>query len=338
MVPNILDIYHENEVTDWAAVAGAGIWGVIHKASQGASVRDPAYAARREAARAAGLLWGAYHWGENADVPTQVAHFLALAQPDADTLLALDWEWTERDGSKAATMTVAQAEAFVTLVHERTGRWPVLYTGDLGKERLPAHGSPILSQCQLWLSQYGPRAVCPPGWSKPWAWQFTGDSEGPGPHAIPGVKGTGVDLSTYAGSRDELAAEWSGALEPVAAPVEATAPAETEVVTIEPTTVTVSATTADPPLHTSPTVHMSLGLIISAVLWLANKLGDWVDWLFGNLPDIQTDISTQLDAIKSLWALAGTGAHAAMTDSAMAFVAVAVALGVIYRRAKPRGA
>lgn len=55
MQPRVVDISHHNKVTDLKATAIAGVWGVIHKASQGQSYRDPDYAARREQARAAGL-------------------------------------------------------------------------------------------------------------------------------------------------------------------------------------------------------------------------------------------------------------------------------------------
>ena len=51
-----------------------------------------AYAARRSAAVAAGLLWGAFHFLDLTDGATQAQHFLSVANADAETLVALDWE------------------------------------------------------------------------------------------------------------------------------------------------------------------------------------------------------------------------------------------------------
>jgi hypothetical protein len=47
-------------------------------------------------------------------------------------------------------------------------------------------------------------------WEKPWLWQFTGDGKGPAPHAIPGIQDN-MDISSFDGSDDDLAAQWSGA-------------------------------------------------------------------------------------------------------------------------------
>jgi GH25 family lysozyme M1 (1,4-beta-N-acetylmuramidase) len=67
--PRVVDISHHNTVTDLRATAAAGIWGVIHKSSQGRGYRDPDYAARRPRRKAAGLLWGAYHFNDGSTSP-----------------------------------------------------------------------------------------------------------------------------------------------------------------------------------------------------------------------------------------------------------------------------
>lgn len=41
MTPRVVDISHHNIVKDLKATAAAGVWGVIHKASQGSGYRDP---------------------------------------------------------------------------------------------------------------------------------------------------------------------------------------------------------------------------------------------------------------------------------------------------------
>src|ERR1043166_5363770 len=90
---HVVDLAHYDRVTSFAKAAAAGIWGVIHKATTGATGKDDEqYATNRPKALAAGLLWGAYHWGTNANVPAQVDHFLKVADPDEHTLVALDFE------------------------------------------------------------------------------------------------------------------------------------------------------------------------------------------------------------------------------------------------------
>ena len=63
MVPLVVDISHGDRVDSFARARDAGLRGVIHKATTGATGRDDAYKPRRQLARDANLLWGAYHWG-----------------------------------------------------------------------------------------------------------------------------------------------------------------------------------------------------------------------------------------------------------------------------------
>src|SRR6266566_100367 len=110
---NVVDIYHGDRVSSFKKAADFGIWGIIHKATTGATGRDDKYPNRRKPARDAGLLWGAYHWGTKADVAKQMKNFLDYAQPDRSTLVALDFE---RSGEN--TMTLDQAREFLTRIEE----------------------------------------------------------------------------------------------------------------------------------------------------------------------------------------------------------------------------
>ena len=135
----VVDLYHNDTVTSFQQAADSGIWGIIHKATTGATGKDSGYPTRRQPALDAGLLWGAYHWGTNADVQAQVDNFLSVAQPDADTLVALDFEETEGN-----QMTLDQARQFLTLVAAAIGRKPVLYCGGLFKTEMD-------DQSDIWL-------------------------------------------------------------------------------------------------------------------------------------------------------------------------------------------
>ena len=110
----VVDLYQGDRVQSFQKAADFGIWGIIHKATTGATGRDKKYKGRRSAAIDAGLLWGAYHWGTGVDVAKQVDNFLKAAEPDPQTLVALDYE--------DVRMTLAQAREFMT--SHRRKAWP----------------------------------------------------------------------------------------------------------------------------------------------------------------------------------------------------------------------
>lgn len=209
MIPRVVDISHHNTVTDLKATASSGIWGVIHKASQGRAYRDPDYGTRRLQAKAAGLLWGAYHFNTGDDVADQVTNFLAAAQPDDGTLVVLDFE-----DNRPSNMTASQAVLFLRLVEHMVGRKAAIYSGNRLKETigsLSKEDQAYIQSHRLWLCQYGARAVVPKGFGKYWLWQYTGDGVGPFPHNVPGVAAgnAGIDLNTFAGTRDDLSKSWA---------------------------------------------------------------------------------------------------------------------------------
>lgn len=199
--PKVLDLSHHNIVQDFGKVRAWGIEGIIHKATQGTSMVDPFYAQRRKSAVAAGLLWGAYHFATSAPVDKQVAHFLKNAAPDDRTLLALDFEPNDN-----ATMSIAQARAFLELIEEKTGRKAVLYSGNLIKET-QRKADPYFAAHRLWLASYGANPKMPASWTRPWLWQFTDGKDGPMPHAVPGIKPGGLDINSFGGV--DLAKEWA---------------------------------------------------------------------------------------------------------------------------------
>jgi lysozyme len=208
--PLVVDLYHGDRVTDFAALKAAGVAGVIHKAHQGASPRgyDPTYDIRRRAARNTGLLWGAYHFMTNEDPEAQAELFLSSASPDVQTLLAVDFEPYGR-----RTPSLAQLRALLNAISERAGRKAVLYSGSLIKETLGPAPDEVLGSHRLWLADYADEWKLDPltAWKRPWLWQFTGDGQGPEPHKIAGAAGAAgfVDLNRYEGSFEQLTAEWA---------------------------------------------------------------------------------------------------------------------------------
>jgi lysozyme len=174
---------------DFSAMKNEGILGVIHEATYPPFARDPKYLERQEAATRAGLLWGAYHYANATDPIRQADHFLSIvssawAQVDPaarsnGVLLVLDFE--KNGHYPGGTMRLDQAIAFVQRIHERTGKYPGIYSGEYHLHRttsslsLGAAQARTLSNCWLWMANYSnePRATSP--WSAWNMWQYCGD-------------------------------------------------------------------------------------------------------------------------------------------------------------------
>lgn len=203
MFNGVIDLSHHNAVDDWAAVRRAGIVAVIHKASEGATFRDPKFRERREAARAAGLLWGSYHYSSGVEVAAQVENYLACADPRADELVCLDWE----ESTAGADMSLEQAEGFVALVERRLGRAPVLYGGRVLRETLADVEASPLARRPLWYARFAdePRGV-PRLWPRWTLWQYTDGASGPEPRTVAGLGA--VDRNLFFGTEAELRAAW----------------------------------------------------------------------------------------------------------------------------------
>ena len=183
----VIDISRSVTVSDFRRVRQSNILGVIHKASEGGDYADPACAARRPQAEAAGLLWGAYHFSTGQSSGAQQAtFFLAVSRPGRRTLLALDLEANENDPSNS--MTLDQAEDFVQAVAQATGRLPIVYVHPTWANGDPLPGSglsfgaritpqSILARCGLWVADYHDSPEIPLAWAASgWRlWQYAGD-------------------------------------------------------------------------------------------------------------------------------------------------------------------
>lgn len=185
MLNNIIDLSHHNTVTSFEEAKLNGIVGVLHKATQGRTVVDATYHARRARALANGLLWGAYHFGVKGNVAQQVEHFLNTVNPADTDLLVLDFE----PNHESDTMTLPEAEEFVALVKEKVGRFPALYSGQsFLRQRLGTKTDTVLSNCFLWIARYSSELpIVPPTWETFQLWQYTDGNAGPQPHQVPGI-------------------------------------------------------------------------------------------------------------------------------------------------------
>lgn len=178
----VIDISHHNGVgLDFVKAKANGIEGVIHKSTQGITFRDKMYVQNRQKALDAGLMFGAYHFGTNERGSEQADHFLSTVNPDPQTLLVLDYE---PNYSSQSTMRLDDAREFVETIAAMNGdRYPGLYSGHLIKDQLRNKPKDeILSQCFLWIAQYGPKVTNIPTntWPTWTLWQYTEDGHVPG--------------------------------------------------------------------------------------------------------------------------------------------------------------
>lgn len=214
--PIVIDISHHNDVQDFQKVFDFGIRGVINKSSQGISFTDSTYHTRRAKAVDIGLVWGAYHFNGNGSIQDQIDYFMKAATPDADTLMALDWEDTfDTHGNPTPEydMNHNQAKEFMQRLDDKLGRKCKFYSGNRAKEQL-AHASDsdldFFVSHDLWLAQYSSFTTLPKGFKKYWLWQYTGDGSGLPPHNVPGIiaGNKGLDINHFDGDETALKKSW----------------------------------------------------------------------------------------------------------------------------------
>lgn len=128
-----LDVSHHQAPLDWLDLRRQGIRFAYFKASEGADWKDPRYREYEEAARAAGVLVGAYHFFTFcADPEAQALHFLAILDlRPGDMPPMVD---VEKAGNCLAEPDPAALREnlgrFRAVLVRATGREPILYMTD----------------------------------------------------------------------------------------------------------------------------------------------------------------------------------------------------------------
>ena len=182
---------------DWSKVRSDGQSFAFVKATEGGDWVNPHYVQDIQAANAAGLKTGAYHYARPAgDAKTQAANFaaqIALA-PDQTLPPALDIEVAE---GKSAAQLEQWIEEFTSELKRLTGRTPMIYTYKyfwMGQ----MNNSQKFSDMPLWLAAYqdqAPEAVG--GWNELSFWQRSGSGK------VAGIS-TDVDMNLFNGSKQQL--------------------------------------------------------------------------------------------------------------------------------------
>ncbi|MDQ6808185.1 MAG: glycoside hydrolase family 25 protein [Verrucomicrobiota bacterium] len=211
---------------DFGQMSSEGIVGIIHEATYPPSTTDEKYLTRQDAAVRAGLLWGAYHYGNASDPVRQADYFLNAVErawrnvepggrPN-EVLLVLDFE--KNGHYPGGTMRLDQAARFVDQIHERTGKYPGLYGGE-NRLRAVLNGPGAntadrltMARCWLWVANYHYEPHNIPPWGDWSLWQYTGDGVCDLPRASYPKRVANVrnaERNIFSGTSGELKTFWS---------------------------------------------------------------------------------------------------------------------------------
>lgn len=203
MFDKIIDIYDENTITDGKLFTSNGPWVIISKATEGTTVNDSLFLARKLLAKANNYPFGAYHFGRANDPVKEAEFFLKFVKPDGTFALFLDLE---------ASMSISQAETFCDYVEKQTGQEIGIYTRASYIEELIGNKQTSLSTRRLWVASYIASPVLPPQWKEWFLWQYTDEIYGVGELKTPGI--SAADRSKFNGTLDQLRTVWVKLINP----------------------------------------------------------------------------------------------------------------------------
>jgi lysozyme len=200
-----IDISHWNGKIDFAKAKSSGAEFVYIKSSQ-ACWTDDTWVRNWQAAKAAGILRGAYHYLDfTRPALDQAKYFAALLKMDPGELPAmLDFE-EDPNGLLRPDVTriirTQMARDFLAYVEQTLGRIPGIYTGD---PYWRAWGSPDqnFAKYPFWLAAYvtEANAKIPLPWTRWTIWQYTSSANGP----AYGADSAKMDLNWFNGTREDL--------------------------------------------------------------------------------------------------------------------------------------
>ncbi|HEY1573339.1 MAG TPA: GH25 family lysozyme [Pseudonocardiaceae bacterium] len=257
-----LDVSHHQGTVNWGSVAAAGATFAYLKATEGTGFVDGRFNRNFAAARAAGLFRGAYHFAlpDRSGGAAQATFFLNHGggwTADGTTLPpVIDMEYNPY-GPTCYGLDRAQMSAWVrdfsVTVHNRTHRWPMIYTTRDWWSRCAADAG-VGRYDPLWLARYNTNpGALPAGWSFYTVWQYDDAGTLPGDQDV--FSGTIKQLSAFAGGGRPIVLHNPKPVGPTAAlrTPAAGRPATTSTATPPPATTTAppATTTTTPPAPTT---------------------------------------------------------------------------------------
>jgi GH25 family lysozyme M1 (1,4-beta-N-acetylmuramidase) len=142
-----VSVYQGN--IDWPAVKAAGYEIAIVKVSgsDAGDYVDSKAGQNYNAARAAGLAVGTYHFAGGSDPNHEAEYFVNVCSPlDENQVLVLDWEIQHSD-------PVGWVTNFVSRVHQLCNVWPIVYMN--GSTRNAYNWDSVGVNCGFWIAWYG---------------------------------------------------------------------------------------------------------------------------------------------------------------------------------------
>ncbi len=196
-----MDVSSYESAIDWDAAHAAGIEFAFIRVSDGTQYPDPMFATYWPAARAAGVIRGAYQYFRPAEDAVAQADLLLTAmgppQP-GDLPPVLDLEVS---GGLTTAQVDAQVQLWIDHIAAAIGRPPIVYAGLYSWPTLT--GGYDVTTSPLWIAQYT-SAACP-DIPDPWTqWLFWQDTD---TGTVDGVAGTADhDLDVFDGTLADLQA------------------------------------------------------------------------------------------------------------------------------------
>jgi lysozyme len=216
-VINLSENDSKENVVKWLAIRG--IDAVIHRCSMGTNGLDKEYKRRAAAAVHGNYRWGAYHFlRQDGSGRDQANWFIKKLVDDPNhpkaVLLVIDAEY--RSGSGSPHPTLDQIVDCVRRIHELTGKYPGIYTGQdflleqFQKAHYDSNTKDLFQDTWLWVARYSasyknltfPSVFTPP-WDRWLLWQVS-DDRSPSP-LLEGMK---AEMNIFKGERSELATFW----------------------------------------------------------------------------------------------------------------------------------
>jgi GH25 family lysozyme M1 (1,4-beta-N-acetylmuramidase) len=179
--PKFVDLSHYDDVQDgFAGAVKFGIRGVINKLTENTSVLDKSAHWRIGPAKAAGLLFGVYHFIRPGRIAEQAAWFLknlaelsaaaGAAEVITDVNAPLPGMGLRGTGLRlvldheTAGVSLADVRAWLERVHGATGQWPWLYSySSFLCDQFVKEGGidgPFWKQIGLWIAAYNDHPHC----------------------------------------------------------------------------------------------------------------------------------------------------------------------------------
>jgi lysozyme len=189
-----IDVSYYQEAIDWPKVRASGVAFAFIRVSDSTLLDDPMFERNWAAAKAAGVLRGAYQYFRPDDDVRAQADLLvdAIARDPGELPPVID---VEVDGGKRPDQIAKRVSQWLARVHSRLGIEPIVYTG-------PAFWRDSVGGADvghpLWLAHYTTDCpLVPAPWTQWTFWQHTDRGR------VPGIYGP-VDLDLFRGTLDEL--------------------------------------------------------------------------------------------------------------------------------------